>query len=175
MTYKSLFAVYLHRTRSVTAPYLTHPCSQTRIHVNICVHTYMRKYVCECPCMFAYTHVFIYGAGFTIARARGRDAMRRTRDGVRRPWPRSARRAATAAMLRTSERFTHVFIDGAGLTIARARGRAMLCAACAMACSAPGRGAALRANEREARGGRAARPVFLSPSSLSPCCHHRRR
>ena len=38
--------------------------------------------------MFAYTHVFIYGAGLTIARARGRDAMRRTRDGVRRPWTR---------------------------------------------------------------------------------------
>ena len=48
----------------------------------------MRKYVCQCPCMFAFTHVFIYGAGLTIARARGRDAMRRTRDGVRRPWPR---------------------------------------------------------------------------------------
>ena len=48
----------------------------------------MRKYVCQCPCMFAFTHVFIYGAGLTIARARGRDAMRRTRDGVRRPWTR---------------------------------------------------------------------------------------
>ena len=52
---------------------------------------------------------------------------------------------------------------------------AMLCAARATACAAPGRGAARRAataamvptSERPGRG-RAARPVFLSPSSLSP-------